>query len=573
MPEGVEHPFADAMMKHFHKLRTPLRSILQYPQLDDQQSRFLNRQWTSVVVRSLWDLWSDDNLLPMEQRLALNAVESFDEWEELALFASHYFLLVAANAPNHMKPTVENNYIGAHSSVTSKPYIGPRGDFLASLTLTHRKSEQQATRRFGALYPAHPGILHHQGGLGIQTRLNSANVYYRDDDKLISGDLILPPSVIRARMCHTVTSIDRAKSLLVGGRVSPDQALSDCWIVRNGSWERIEDLPLPLYRHSATSLELGGSTRGVLVYGGKTSGGVTVNLWLLWQESTGWVKVKQCSDSFLGPRFGAAMTSTGAREGILLGGMAEDGTNVAEMWHWSVDDRTTQASITLHLRSIDAGDPPGLRQVICRFGASLCWTSIGLLLVGGFSARVLVPREYEILGLIRGRSQSEDPGGLRWRPFRVDYAAEGPRFLFAGHSTYSDLDSVAIVGGGAVCFSFGTHWNEGIRTLKCGDDSPNQIWRPMEVSARNATNNDDKSYTNKDNVPTHQQSNPPAVPRIRVEEKKDFGNVLNKSQPVIMEGLDIGTCTQAWTLDYLKAKVGKDRLVSMPSSLTLLIKD
>ena len=512
----------------------------------------------------------------MEQRLALNAVEPFDEWEEFALFASHYFLLVAATAPNQSKARVENECIGAPDPIPRRPYIGPTGGSSTALTLNHRNSsEQQAKRRFGALYPAHPGILHHHGGLGTQTRLNSTNAYYRGDDTFISSDLSLPPSIIGARMCHTVTSIDKTTSLLIGGRVSPDQALSDCWIVRDGLWERVEDLPLPLYRHSATSLELSGSTRGVLVYGGKTTGGITVNLWLLWQEPTGWVKVKQSSDSLLIPRFGATITSTGAREGILLGGMAADGTVTvtAEMWHWSVEDTSTQALVTVHLRSVDPSDPPGLGEVICRFGASFCWTSIGLLLVGGFCARVLLPLEYEILRLAICQPQSDGPGALEWRAFKLDYVAKGPRFLFAGHSTYSDPDNVAVVGGGAVCFSFGTHWNEGIWTFKCGDDSPNQIWRPLEVPARTITNEDDKSYTHKDKVPMYQQPDPTAVPRIRVDVQKDFEKVLNKSQPVIIEGLDIGTCTQAWTLDYLKAKVGEDRPVSMPSSVAPTIKD
>lgn len=217
-------------------------------------------------------------------------------------------------------------------------------------------------------------------------------------------------------MCHTVTSIDKMTSLLVGGRVSPDQPLSDCWIVRDSLWERVEDLPLPLYRHSATSLELSGSTRGVLVYGGRTSGGATVNLWLLWRESSGWVKVKQSSDSLLRPRFGAAMTSNVAREGILLGGMAEDGAIFAEIWHWVVDNKTTPATITIRLRSVDPdpGDPLNLEEVVCRFGACFCWTSTALLLVGGFCPRVLLPREYEILGLTIRQPQSDGLGALWW---------------------------------------------------------------------------------------------------------------------------------------------------------------
>lgn len=560
-------------MKHFNKLGTPLRSILQYPTLNDQRSRFLDRQWTSVVVRSLWDLWSDDNFLPPEQRMALNAVEPFDEWEEFALFGSHYFLLVAATAPSQSETAVQNVNIMPLSSIPCTPHIGPIRHSSANLSFSHRKSsEQQAKRRFGALYPALPGVLLHHGGLGTQARLNSTDIYGRVDDALISEDPSLPSSVIGARMCHTVTSIDKTRSLLVGGRVSPNQALSDCWIVRNGLWERVEDLPLPLYRHSATNLELSGSTKGVLVYGGKTSGGVTVNTWLLWQEYDGWVEVKQSSGTLPRPRFSAAMTSTGGRGGILLGGMAEDGIIIAEIWQWFIDNSATQATIALRLRSTQPGDWQGLGKVIWRFGAHFCWTSTGLLLVGGFCARVLLPREYDVLSLIVSRPQSDDLDALQWLPFKMDHAAEGPRILFAGHSTYSDLDDIAVVGGGAVCFSFGTYWNDGIWTLRCGDDNPNQTWRPLNISARTVTTTDDKSYASRENNPDCQHSQPLAVPRIRIKVEKDFEKVINKSKPVILEGLDIGPCTQKWTLDYLKAKVGEDRSVSMPISVDLIIK-
>lgn len=561
------------MTKHFNKLGTPLRSILQYPKLHDQQSRFLDRQWTSVVVRSLWDLWSDDTFLPSEQRIALNAVEPFDEWEEFALFASHYFLLVAATAPNQPETTVQNDYIRPPSSVSYTPHVGPIRHSSTNLSFSHSESSgQQAKRRFGALYPALPGILLHHGGLGTQARLNSTDVCGRGDDTLIPEVLSLPPSVIGARMCHTVTSIDKMRSLLVGGRVSPDQALSDCWIVRNSLWERVEDLPLPLYRHSATSLELSGSVQGVLVYGGKTSGGVTVNVWLLWQESTGWVKVEQSSDSLLRPRFSAAMTSTGGREGILLGGMADDGTIITGIWHWFIDDTSTQTTIALRLRSTKSCDWQGLGEAVWRFGAHFCWTSASLLLVGGFCARELLPREYDILGLTICRPQSDDLDALQWLPFEMDYAAEGPRILYVGHSTYSDLGDVAVVGGGAVCFSFGTYWNEGVWTLRCGDDSPNQKWCPLDISARTVTTTDEKSYVHRERNIACQQSQPLAVPRIRIVVKKDFEKVVNKSEPVILEGLDIGTCTQTWTLDYLKAKVGEDRSVSTPISVDSILK-
>lgn len=40
-------------------------------------------------------MWNDPAIVSVDQRLALNNMEPFDEWEEFVLFGSHYFLLIA----------------------------------------------------------------------------------------------------------------------------------------------------------------------------------------------------------------------------------------------------------------------------------------------------------------------------------------------------------------------------------------------------------------------------------------------------------------------------------------------
>src|SRR5271156_5877915 len=99
LPDGRDHPFAETMLHHFEKLNTPLRSIHAYSGAHDQTQRFFAAGYTTVRVQSLWELWSDPDFLSPSQRLALDKVEPFDEWEELALFASHYFLLTAHTGP------------------------------------------------------------------------------------------------------------------------------------------------------------------------------------------------------------------------------------------------------------------------------------------------------------------------------------------------------------------------------------------------------------------------------------------------------------------------------------------
>lgn len=51
------------------------------------------------------------------------------------------------------------------------------------------------------------------------------------------------------------------------------------------------------------------------------------------------------------------------------------------------------------------------------------------------------------------------------------------------------------------------------------------------------------------------------VPRAKLESRGAFEKVVALCQPVILEGLDIGSCTSQWTLDYLSRKIGSDRKV------------
>ena len=296
------------MIEHFDNLQTPLRSIKKYPRLSDQERRFKDAGWGSASARNLWDLWSDSSFLSVKQRLALNNIEPFDEWEEFALFASHYFLLEASSdahflgqAPDDQLSTIDQRQEGF--PMTS---LQPGGN---NKSVNHR--------RFGAMFEIAPGILGNHGGHGTNSRLNVTTAYtlgsglgHRDP---------CPPLKIEPRMCHTVTELEATNALLVGGRASPDRAMSDCWLRQGEAWKRIEDLPGPLYRHCSTTIANQQKKDAVLIFGGRLNGRHTSDAWLLWHESTGWVPMK-VQGTCPGPRFGGAMSAVGVNHGILVSG-------------------------------------------------------------------------------------------------------------------------------------------------------------------------------------------------------------------------------------------------------------
>lgn len=46
------------------------------------------------------------------------------------------------------------------------------------------------------------------------------------------------------------------------------------------------------------------------------------------------------------------------------------------------------------------------------------------------------------------------------------------------------------------------------------------------------------------------------VPRIQVNSKNDFEEALRNRTPVIIEGLDSGTCVERWTPEYMTERLG-----------------
>lgn len=550
------------MIQHFDNLKTPLRSVHQYPGLKNQEDRFLDAGWPSAKARSLWDLWGDPSFITSSQRVALNDVEPFDEWEEFALFASHYFLLLAINFT-----AVNGNYFS-----TAIPRVDIDGfGFTKSTAVSEKINISYCDfsggfgdyRRFGASAPISKDVLIHHGGLGTQTRLNTTQTY-RSDNKANTNLPLPPPLEIEPRVCHTMTMLDGDRCLLVGGRTSPDRALSDCWLYKYGAWERVEDLPVPLYRHSAAVVSIGATNENILVYGGRSNGGKVVNDWLLWHDSTGWVKIAVVG-AIIQPRFGAAMSSTGPRHGILLGGMTDDGIIVGEIWKWSISNTGANLSIMLS-NSYKLNDLiENHLAIICRVGACLTWSSNGLLMIGGV-AEQLLPQDLDIICLIPGESKQLFDELTLLEAFPISYPLKHQASLLVGHSASYFEDSVVIVGGGSVCFSFGAYWNHGILVLQNIACQVSHTWtvgvNPDLLCDYVRQEDEAGDSSQAANFFTRDDKVGGTIARFNVSTSNHFERLTNQSKPFIMKNMDLGACLSNWSLEYLRAKIGDERSVS-----------
>ncbi|KAL9636371.1 MAG: hypothetical protein Q9204_002289 [Flavoplaca sp. TL-2023a] len=447
LPDGQEHPFAQKMMQHFAKLGTPLRCVQRYPLLQDQETRFLRAGFHSVKARTLWNLWQDQSAVASDLRLHLNKVEPFDEWEEFALFSSHYFILEAKKSLAHpLNSKDQEDVVPQDLASGSQPHVqeSPSIAVDAKLVLNVLSSQSKHHRKFGATIPFSEKAIGIHGGIVDKGRSNTTSIYQdislEDTDAVYSSS----PMGIEARACHTITALDDRRCLLAGGRTSPDNALHDCWLYHSGQWKSVDKLPIPLYRHGATSVGYGTADVGVLIFGGKTTGGIVTKRWFLWKETIGWQELYPSAEELI-PRFGANIASTSSHFGILLGGMGENGVLCDETWTWKLEYGKDKDS-ALQLNSVK--DFP----IAPRFGAHLVWSSGGLFIIGGVST-TLITIEEEIL-----RLSNESFGNVNMSTMLEPTAINidfGQRPLLVGHVACAAGNALVIAGGGAVCFSFG----------------------------------------------------------------------------------------------------------------------
>ena len=544
-------------MKHYKKLGAPLYSIHEYPSLNEQEQRFKDAGWKHAHARSLWDLWSDDEFVDSSLRASLDAIEPFDEWEEFALFESHYFLLHAST-----RPQVSDN---ATETVTR---LDPQTDKSGHFRLLAKCPPGSGQRRFGAVLPDSDKAVGHHSGLGRQTRSSSTELYTRAED--ITKTHEFPPGDIPARMCHTVTGLSNQDCLLVGGRASPASGFKDCWVRQGNQWRSTQSLPIPRFRHNAVKVTL--DSEYVLIYGGKTSDGTTLNTWLAWSsKQQGWQQV-ETNETNTKARFGACLGNIDDTSGVLFGGIGAEGNILGDFFTWKLHQRS-DGSLFMELtdHTEDLQRTSSLFNQIHRFGATVNQTAWGLVIVGGIVPREIITHDKEIMLL--------DPTELTrciangWPSNHTVISAlglgkrlDGPRPLLVGHvSCAIDPKEVLILGGGAVCFPFGTYWNEGTWLLQDVNSTSENGWTLVPEPVK-----PDKSLSEKATPkPLAQPQNEPysaaevitPIPRVGVQNSAQFQEILAEGRPVIIEGSDIGPCTELWTKEYLIRAVGGDHKV------------
>ena len=595
------------MLAHFDKLGTTLKPVLAYQTTKDQEKRFTDAGWPTVRARNLWELWSSDDFLTPEERIAVDEVEPFDEWEEFALFGCHYTLLTAhtkavegAETNSESEPELLPGQIWNQSKTTSTDDILSHEQSLKVKIQYSENPKNTGIRRFAASLSmrglnGHSDLQGNFGGHGLNNRLDSIDIYEKtgDDGLFFQTPITSGPN---SRMCHTLTDLGDAGSLLVGGRTSPDRALTDCWLYNKlaNVWERVDDLPIPMYRHSAVAL--GHET--VLVTAGKQDTKTIIAESFIWNRQTGW---KVCESDWVIPWgvlgvdypsvFGALVTVDNQLPviqpgyeamyyGAMCGGITEDGRVSKFGWKWALklssDCDYEVPSIIWTLQEGEAN------STLCRFGASVILHAEMTAVIGGIAPSNLVPEDEDIVFFDAAMRKQK----------KATVVPSSTRPLLVGHSVASTNDGIVVMGGGAVCFSMGTFVNKGCYTIMPArsergcytfmprSDDPNgtecicdvlskppkpyQYLTTLEIKTEVKTDGISSSTLLK----AAEIHEPVVVRRRKITSTAEFSSIMTTGQPIIIEGLSLGSCTESWTNEYLLEKIGKDRSIVVHQATT-----
>ena len=577
LPDGPQHPFAEKMIKHFNNLKTPLQSLSTYPSLSDQVRRFEKLGWSSVHATSLWDLWTNTTCIYESERAHLDSVEPFDEWEEFILFASHYFILYAQHdkGPADILPEATDPRVSKAAEHDERPHL--RLQYL----------EPVEPRRFGSCFRTLSGFAYF-GGIGERTRTNTTNTFSLKplcttptayQNAKFDAEAIVP-ALTSARSCQASATSWNGNTLITGGRESPEKPLCES-IYYNGKWHRKSDMPQARFRHCMSWVYHDASSNeevGVLVFGGKTNDNVILSSWSLWRESSGWHEVSS-RGSTVQPLFGASMVNLQHNQGLSLGGLDRNGLIQSTTFYWTFESQN--GHLVVHISELNYTNP-SQKLMVARVGSRAIPTKYGPLVIGGTSNKVL-DANHEIVRL-RPPKQFEDGWSTEAIGLQQFYNDATSRQLLVGHSVLHVQGNILIMGGGAVCFSFGTFWSQRPLLLsmtdEACDDAQHSLIKvgPQSIDDENAASRGTTAqhaqhgfgfkqrFTKSMGTSLERPKTLLLLQRVRLQNPEDFQRIALRKTPVIIEGLELGSCVAEWTLDGLVRKIGQDREVTTHTS-------
>ncbi|KAA1115569.1 tRNA methyltransferase ppm2 [Puccinia graminis f. sp. tritici] len=595
--------FSDTMMKHFHKLRTPIRGTLAYPTISDQIKR-LGSHWKRVEMSTIHDLWKafDHNQSTRTEKERLMNLEAFDEWEELDLFLSHYLVGIAYSKPGLMERTTRLQDDGTmslpqlrdRSPTTTDHALGSHGSDRHGLPWSYSSVESSIQRRGHTSTLLPDGHLLVFGGFGLPNPIKSVDQKIKSSPSAhsrLSHPIILSPrassvqitplpidpSTPSARLYHTASPLvngdDQTSSVfLFGGRSSPRAPLADAYVFNctTNTWNSVKpsaaesSWPPPRFRHTALTLQIGNSSY-VLIHGGIGSEGVILkDTWLFDPNRNLWIALNDM-DKFIGARHSHQIYyDPFDQELYVFGGITAicDGEETSRLGRNVKFGLTFEKDLVVKLR------PDGPELLDFKFDDALLhryshriatWDQQNktLLMSGGVSENGVITTENQYI-LLNLKSRTSHLLQLHQQKAQTMIGHTMTIFdLFKKGGNQPGLKAALVIGGGATCFSFGSSFDISIQIIS---DSDLSLVEDTESIENNRGELKRKCNGTFDDSAEDTWDKAQELPRIDKLTSRSWMDIVSAAKPVVFDSREeIGECVGRWTADYLKLKCGEKK--------------
>ncbi|XP_044142528.1 tRNA wybutosine-synthesizing protein 4 [Bufo gargarizans] len=438
--------FGRVMVDHFDSLNSPLRSVSVYPQLWDQEQRFLQKGWQRCRVLDMNQFSA--SCVSESEKLRIESLEPFDEFEELHLKCSHYFILVASQGDLADIPALRP--VAEIADFTVLPPPASRGAVLARLL----SPAIRGLRRFGhrSCLVSPQSVLSTGGfgeGNGKHQRLRDLHLLLQEQD---TWSREVTTSQWDGRLLHSLTPLTSGGLLVLGGRFSPYRPAAEAQMLTYDNVTgqvtitlRNLHLELRRWRHTATEVSLYGRFY-VFVFGGRCleSPALQEAMFIHTEDMT----MAQVPVEGVAPLGCHSHSSCGWKGGaVLSGGILTSGVPTGSI------TILKPAGSHFSWEHLDTTPP-----LMPRYSHSSHVIGEKLLLVGGVWIHARGVPGLTIVDLITGQVSE----------YRIDSTSLEWPLMLHGHSSVllADKKHLLLLGGGGTCFSFGTHLNRQPVVLK-----------------------------------------------------------------------------------------------------------
>lgn len=436
--------FSKKMLGHFSKLRSPLQCVEHYPTKKHQKDRF-RRYYSHVTVRNMVETWLE--LVPDEVKRKVADIEMFDEWEEFIMFGHHYVLVYGRGEGEGSKDCetdfVSDSETNKDSETHSETHSETNKKLETDDQFIMKPSSQPQLELKSPASCCIDGKVVTFGGLDQG----------RSDKTFEDGVFVDVEYKPEPRMAATFTTIDQGSAgILIGGRTRPGNDLCDVYKYKQGQWVKLQSLPMGISRHQTVSI----NDQEVLVVSGNKS--IPILVYNHHKQTFAAMTCKgDQNEQFAAICSASIGYDNNTNTGIIIGG--ETDRDIPEV---------NSDIIQFHIEGnefIWRKLGHNHQSVMLRIGPMMemvyCDNGIKAVVIGGVSVGEHLGRDNSVVTVtVRGEAVEVKAVEVEnWD----DHSA-----MLVGANSVSVGDKICVVGGGAVCSSFGTEYNGAWEVVRRG---------------------------------------------------------------------------------------------------------